>query len=75
MVNSTRPGSPLVDPDEVTRVFTSMGARAVHPIPFDIHLAEGGEIDMSLLGKDTRRAFLELAAVVADEFARTMQTP
>ena len=74
VLNWTRPGASMVDPVAVAGVFTSIGVRAVHPIPFDLHLAEGGSIEMSLLRRDTRRAYLELAAVVADDFARTLQT-
>jgi MinD-like ATPase involved in chromosome partitioning or flagellar assembly len=42
--------------------------RAVHTIPFDEHLSAGAEIDLELLEKPTRRAYLELAASVADDF-------
>ena len=42
--------------------------RAVQVIPFDDHLAEGAEIDLELVGKATRKALLELAAMVADDF-------
>ncbi|QXN94678.1 MinD/ParA family protein [Nocardia iowensis] len=37
-------------------------------LPFDTHLAEGGAIDLRLLGKTTRIAFENLAATLADEF-------
>lgn len=42
--------------------------RAVHTIPFDRHLAEGGTIDLERLARPTREAYLELAALVADDF-------
>ena len=43
--------------------------RAVHIIPYDSHLSEGAEIDLNLLHKNTKRALVELAATVADDFA------
>jgi len=42
--------------------------RAVHIIPFDMHLAEGSEVDLQRLAPTTREAFMELAALVADDF-------
>ena len=42
--------------------------RAVHVIPFDHHLAEGGEVNLNLLNKKTRRAFEELAEIIATDF-------
>jgi hypothetical protein len=41
----------------------------MHVIPFDDHLAEGSEIDLELFSGQTREAFLELAATVADGFS------
>lgn len=49
--------------------------RAVQVIPYDPHLAEGSEVDLNLLEKSTRHAFVELAATVAEDFAMTTQTP
>jgi MinD-like ATPase involved in chromosome partitioning or flagellar assembly len=43
----------------------------VQQIPFDDHLAEGAEVDLDLLGKQTRRALVEMAATVADDFPST----
>jgi MinD-like ATPase involved in chromosome partitioning or flagellar assembly len=43
--------------------------RALHVIPFDDHLAELSEVDLDKLSRQTRQAFLELAASIADGFA------
>lgn len=43
--------------------------RVVHEIPFDKHLAHSGEIDLKLLSKKTRAAFLELAKIIATDFS------
>lgn len=45
--------------------------RAVQVVPYDQHLSEGSHIDLDLLGDRTRRAFVELAATVADSFPTT----
>lgn len=42
--------------------------RAVHRLPLDPHLAAGGRIDLGAVREPTRRAFLEIAATVADGF-------
>ncbi|OBB92935.1 hypothetical protein A5779_21335 [Mycolicibacterium peregrinum] len=43
--------------------------RAVHAVPYDPHLHEAAAIDMQRLKPDTKRAFIEAAASVADGFA------
>ncbi|MDF0530896.1 MinD/ParA family protein [Tsukamurella sp. 8F] len=67
VLSSSRPGAPTVDVDQLTQHFLGR-TRAVHRIPFDDHLAEGAEVDLDLLSPKTRRAFVELAATVADDF-------
>ena len=57
--------------DQLQATFNQRCA-AVHLIPFDEHLAEGSEVDMDKMGKATRRAFIELAASVADGFSQTL---
>ncbi|MBT2269643.1 MinD/ParA family ATP-binding protein [Rhodococcus erythropolis] len=68
VVNSTRPGSSSLDLSQLGDVFRQQGVRAVRIIPFDEHLGEGGPIDLPLLSKKTERAYLELAADLADDF-------
>lgn len=67
VVNSARNGSSSVDLDQLERLFLDR-CRAVQVVPYDSHLAEGAEIDLELVSKATRRAFLELAATVAEDF-------
>lgn len=43
--------------------------RAVHDIPYDPHLSEATAINFDRLQPDTRRAFIETAASIADGFA------
>jgi hypothetical protein len=40
-------------------------------IPFDPHMSEGAEIDLPRLKKETKRAYVELAATVADDFTQS----
>lgn len=44
--------------------------RAVQVIPHDPHIARGADIDIDVLRPATRLAYRELAAMIADDFAR-----
>ncbi|MFI9506362.1 AAA family ATPase [Nocardia sp. NPDC052566] len=68
VINSPRAGSPNVGIQQLREYFLSR-CRAVHIIPFDSHMSEGAEIDLHRLNKQTKRAYVELAATVADDFA------
>ncbi|MFQ6399202.1 AAA family ATPase, partial [Nocardia sp. KC 131] len=68
VINLPREGSPNVGIQQLREYFLSR-CRAVHIIPYDIHLSEGAEIDLHRLHKTTKRAYVELAATVADEFS------
>jgi MinD-like ATPase involved in chromosome partitioning or flagellar assembly len=59
-----------VDLDAAERYFAAETSQVIR-IPYDPHLDEGGEIHLEQLRPATRDAFLGLAAVVADDFART----
>ncbi len=67
VVSAPRPGTSAIDMEALTRHFLAR-CRALHVVPFDEHLAEGAEIDLERLRPATRRAFVELAAIVADDF-------
>ncbi|MFE7796264.1 AAA family ATPase [Nocardia sp. NPDC057440] len=68
VINLPREGSPNVGIQQLREYFLSR-CRAVHVIPYDVHLSEGAEIDLHRLHKTTKRAYVELAATVADEFS------
>lgn len=59
--------SKQVDADRL-RAHFSARCRAVVEVPYDPHLATGGRIELGGLRPATSDAFLELAALVADEF-------
>lgn len=67
VISAPRPGTSTIDMDALTAHFLAR-CRALHVVPFDEHLAEGAEIDLERLRPATRRAFVELAAIVADDF-------
>lgn len=70
VLSSSRPGSSSIDTDQLAQHFLTR-CRAVQSISFDDHLAEGADIDLELLSRQTRRSFVELAAVIADDFGGT----
>jgi len=67
VISSSRPGSSGVNLNQLMEHFDAQ-VRAVQVIPFDAHLAEGSEVDLDRMASATREAFVELAALVADDF-------
>ncbi|WP_460728104.1 MinD/ParA family ATP-binding protein [Nocardia heshunensis] len=65
------PMKPTVAIERIEELFAAAHRPAV-VIPYDDHLAEGGEIDLRLLEKETVLAFEELAATLADGFPSHM---
>jgi MinD-like ATPase involved in chromosome partitioning or flagellar assembly len=60
--------SPEIDRERVRAHFEAR-SRAVIEIPYDPHLATGGRLDLGAMREETRTAFLELGALIADEFS------
>ncbi len=58
-----------VDLDRLEQHFTAR-CRAVVRVPYDAHLDEGAEVEMSRLNRATADAYLMLAAEIGDGFAR-----
>lgn len=58
---------PVVEVNRIEELFDSAN-HSTFQLPYDEHLAEGGEIDLRLVQKDTALAFEELAAALADGF-------
>lgn len=67
-INATNQGAPPLDVGQLEQLFLNKGVRSVRHLPFDPHLREGGAIDLKLLSRTTRQAYLELAADLADDF-------
>ncbi|GAC66221.1 AAA family ATPase [Gordonia soli] len=70
VLSASRPGSSTIDTEQLGQHFLTR-CRAVHTVPFDDHLSEGADVDLDLVGKQTRRSFVELAATIADDFSGT----
>jgi MinD-like ATPase involved in chromosome partitioning or flagellar assembly len=67
VVNGVQADS-LVEVDRIKEHFAGR-CRAVVQVPWDAHLAAGAETDVARLRPNTRHAYLEVAAAVADGFA------
>jgi putative peptide zinc metalloprotease protein len=65
-LNQSREGT-LIAVDRVLEHFARR-CRATVVLPWDPHLQAGAESDLNALAEDTRTAYLELAAAVADGF-------
>jgi MinD-like ATPase involved in chromosome partitioning or flagellar assembly len=72
VLSSARPGEMPIDLEQLIRHFQSR-VRSVCFIPYDHHLAEGGQISMDLINGATRRAYMDLTASVADAFSNHHQ--
>ncbi len=69
VLSSSRPGSAALNLDKIYEHFEAR-CRSIHLIPFDPHLAEGADVDFSLLNPSTAQAYLELAGAVSEKFPR-----
>jgi MinD-like ATPase involved in chromosome partitioning or flagellar assembly len=70
VVSGVRPASKDFDIKQLVAHFATR-CRGVVSIPFDPHLATGAEIDLEQLRPTTRDAYLELAAMIAEQFGST----
>lgn len=68
VINAPRPSAGKVDMQKVIDHFARR-CRGVRLVPFDEHLESGTEIELGRLAPSTRTAFLELAAVIAEDFS------
>jgi MinD-like ATPase involved in chromosome partitioning or flagellar assembly len=67
--NVRRKSRSTVDLDRLEQHFAAR-CRAVVRVPYDTHLEEGAEVELEYLNTETAEAYLTLAALVADGFAR-----
>ncbi|MBS4730621.1 AAA family ATPase [Mycobacterium sp. SM1] len=68
-LNATFKGRPLVDIDAAeTRLRDQIPGINVVRVPFDVHLAEGGDIAFTALKSRTRKALMNLAGAVAAHY-------
>ncbi|WP_280317189.1 MinD/ParA family ATP-binding protein [Nocardia wallacei] len=64
---------PMVEVAQIEKLFAT-AQRPTFQLPYDEHLAEGGEVDLRLLEKETALAFEELAAALGDGFPGQVAT-
>lgn len=67
VLSSAQPGAMPIKTEQLVQHFQAR-VRSLFVIPYDPHLAAGGEISIDLLNPKTRRQYVELAASVADGF-------
>ena len=68
-INATFEGKPLVDIDEAERgIREEIEGVSVVRVPYDVHLAEGGDISFAELKPRTRKALMDLAGAVAQHY-------
>lgn len=66
LINHQSPAKPHLDLDATVSHFRNTEAHEVREIHWDEHLAEAGPINLDLLNKATKRAFVSVAALLVD---------
>ncbi|WP_407703475.1 MinD/ParA family ATP-binding protein, partial [Streptomyces triticirhizae] len=72
VISGVRETGRLVRVEDIVAHFQTR-CRGVVVAPFDEHLAAGAELDLDLMRPKTRQAYFDLAALVAEDFARMQQ--
>jgi MinD-like ATPase involved in chromosome partitioning or flagellar assembly len=68
VLSSAQPGAMPIKTEQLIQHFRTR-VRSLFVVPYDPHLAAGGEISLDLMSAKARREYAELAASVADGFA------
>ncbi|MFF4504189.1 SCO5717 family growth-regulating ATPase [Streptomyces sp. NPDC001401] len=72
VISGVRETGKMIKVEDIVAHFETR-CRAVVVIPFDEHLAAGAEVDLEMMRPKTREAYFDLAALIAEDFARTQQ--
>jgi MinD-like ATPase involved in chromosome partitioning or flagellar assembly len=72
VISGVRETGKMVKVEDIVAHFKSR-CRGVVVAPFDEHLSAGAELDLDLMRPKTRQAYFELAALIAEDFARAQQ--
>ncbi|MCT9084805.1 MinD/ParA family ATP-binding protein, partial [Streptomyces fulvoviolaceus] len=72
VISGVRETGKMIKVEDIVAHFETR-CRSVVVIPFDEHLAAGAEVDLDMMRPKTREAYFDLAAIVAEDFARTQQ--
>jgi MinD-like ATPase involved in chromosome partitioning or flagellar assembly len=72
VISGVRETGKMVKVEDIVAHFRTR-CRGVVVAPFDEHLAAGAELDLDLMRPKTRQAYFDLAALIAEDFARAQQ--
>jgi MinD-like ATPase involved in chromosome partitioning or flagellar assembly len=72
VISGVRETGKMIKVEDIVAHFETR-CRAVVVIPFDEHLSAGAEVDLEMMRPKTREAYFDLAAIIAEDFARTQQ--
>ncbi|GGZ39434.1 SCO5717 family growth-regulating ATPase [Streptomyces poonensis] len=72
VISGVRETGKMIKVEDIVAHFETR-CRGVVVIPFDEHLAAGAEVDLDMMRPKTREAYFDLAALVAEDIARTQQ--
>ncbi|KAB2977300.1 MinD/ParA family protein [Streptomyces sp. SS1-1] len=72
VISGVRETGKMIKVDDIVAHFETR-CRGVVVIPFDEHLSAGAEVDLDMMRPKTREAYFDLAALIAEDIARTQQ--
>ncbi|WP_031508366.1 SCO5717 family growth-regulating ATPase [Streptomyces megasporus] len=72
VISGVRETGKMIKVDDIVAHFKTR-CRDVVVVPFDEHLAAGAELDLDMMRPKTREAYFNLAALIAEDFARHQQ--
>ncbi|MGV9566455.1 SCO5717 family growth-regulating ATPase [Streptomyces sp. NPDC003480] len=72
VISGVRETGKMIKVEDIVAHFETR-CRGVVVVPFDEHLAAGAEVDLNMMRPRTREAYFDLAALIAEDIARTQQ--
>ncbi|WP_461012379.1 MinD/ParA family ATP-binding protein, partial [Streptomyces capparidis] len=72
VISGVRETGKIIKVEDIVAHFETR-CRGVIVVPFDEHLSAGAELDLDMMRPKTREAYFNLAAMVAEDFARAQQ--
>jgi MinD-like ATPase involved in chromosome partitioning or flagellar assembly len=72
VISGVRETGKMIKVEDIVAHFETR-CRGVVVVPFDEHLAAGAEVDLDMVRPKTREAYFDLAALIAEDIARTQQ--
>ncbi|MDT0465734.1 SCO5717 family growth-regulating ATPase [Streptomyces gibsoniae] len=72
VISGVRETGKMIKVEDIVAHFETR-CRGVLVVPFDEHLAAGAEVDLNMMRPKTREAYFDLAALIAEDIARTQQ--